>query len=67
VAISKARDVNALLIAMSILPSHASSMRAKASKLPPASATAMLEGEPISFALAIPAWIIRCASSSDTD
>jgi hypothetical protein len=41
---SKAREVQALLIEMSTDPSHAPSMRAWATRLPPASTTAMFTG-----------------------
>jgi hypothetical protein len=64
---SKARAVNALLIEMSMLPIGAPSIRMCATRLPPTSATAMLSGWPISFALASPAAITRRASSNDTD
>src|SRR5579884_171596 len=47
---SKAREVKALLMAMSMLPSHAPSMRSKASRFPPSSTTAMFIGWPISEA-----------------
>src|ERR1700722_2736810 len=51
-------------MAMSILPSHAPSMRAKAVRLAPASTTAMFIGCPISFAFAIAAAMIGCALSN---
>jgi hypothetical protein len=47
--------VKALLMAMSMLPSHAPSMRANAVRLAPASTTAIFIGWPICFAFAIPA------------
>ena len=60
---SKALAVNALLIAMSILPNHAPSIRMKALRFVPASTTAMFIGCPISFAFASPAAMTRCAFS----
>ena len=46
---SKKRALRAFLMAMSIEPSHAPSIRAKALRLPPASTTAMFILAPISF------------------
>src|ERR1700722_2533819 len=63
VEISKAFAVKALLMAMSMLPSHAPSMRAKAVRFAPASTTAIFIGWPISFAFMIPAPTILCAFS----
>src|SRR5215469_16610294 len=61
---SKARAVKALLMATSMLPIQAPSIRTWASRLPPPSTTAMFIGWPISFALLSPAAITRLASSS---
>ena len=66
VAMSNARDVYALLIEMSMLPIHAPSIRACATRLPPASTTAMFIGWPISAALASPASMTRRACASVT-
>src|SRR5947209_2631158 len=62
VEISKARAVHAFLIEISTLPIHARSMRTCATRLPPASTTAMFIGWPISSALRSPASITRRAS-----
>src|ERR1700760_1395939 len=63
VEISKAFAVKALLMAMSMLPSHAPPMRPKAVGLAPASTTAIFIGGPICFAFTIPAAMIFCAFS----
>src|SRR5690242_17254957 len=63
---SKARDVKALLIEMSMLPIHAPSMRTCATRLPPPSTTAMFMGWPISAALRSAAAITLLASSKVT-
>src|ERR1700730_12198976 len=52
VSISKARAVQALLMAMSMAPMRALSMRACATRLPPTSTTAMFIGQPMVLALA---------------
>src|SRR4051794_1865573 len=59
---SKARLVQAFLIEMSTLPIHAPSIRTCATRLPPASATAMFIGWPISWAFFSAAAITRRAS-----
>src|ERR1700688_2047774 len=64
VAISKARDVNALLIEMSMLPIQAPSMRRWETRLPPSSTTAMFIGCLISTAFVSAAAMIFRASSS---
>src|SRR5829696_5372872 len=51
-------------MAMSMLPSQASSMRANAFKSLPLSTTATFMGWPISLAFSMAAWITRWASSS---
>ncbi len=66
VLMSKAREVKAFLIEISILPSHASSMRTWATRLPPLSATAMFIGWPSSFAFFSAAAMIVRASSRVT-
>ena len=66
VAMSKAREVKAFLIEMSMLPSQALSMRTWATRLPPASATAMFIGWPISAAFFSAAAMTRRASLSVT-
>src|SRR4051794_10219828 len=53
-------------MAMSTLPSQASSIRTCATRLPPASTTAMFIGWPISVARASPAARTRLASASET-
>src|ERR1700687_2792709 len=64
VAISKARDVNALLIEMSMLPIHAPSRGTGETRLPPSSTTAMFIGCLISTAFFSAAAMIFRASSS---
>src|SRR5258708_14350802 len=64
VAISKAADVNALLIEMSMLPMQAPSMRTWDTRLPPSSTTAMFIGCLISTAFCSAAAMIFRASSS---
>src|SRR5437899_7425163 len=66
VAISKAREVYAFLIEISILPSQAPSMRTWDTRLPPSSAMAMFIGCPISAAFFSAAAITRRASSKRT-
>src|SRR5699024_10534838 len=56
----------AFLIEMSMLPIHAPSIRTCATRLPPASATAIFIGCPISAAFFSAAAITRLASSSVT-
>src|ERR1700759_124205 len=67
VDMSKARAVQALLIAISTLPSQAPSMRICASRLPPESATAMLYGILISAALRSPASRMRRPPARSSD
>src|SRR5438270_1496409 len=64
VAMSKAREVQAFLMEMSMEPSQALSMRTWAMRLPPASATAMFMGWPISAAFFSAAAMMRRASAS---
>src|SRR5580704_6982948 len=64
VAMSKAREVQAFLMEMSMEPIQALSMRTWAMRLPPASATAMFMGWPISFAFFSAAAMMRRASAS---
>src|SRR5579863_6832921 len=63
---SKARDVNALFMAMSMLPIQAPSMRSKATRFAPASTTAMFIGTPISAAFFSPLRMTSRACSSVT-
>ena len=67
VEMSKAREVNAFLIEMSMLPSHAPSILTCETRLPPASHTAMFIGWLICAAFFSAAAMIRRASSSFTD
>ena len=67
VDMSNVRAVQALLIAISTLPSHAPSIRTSATRPPPTSATAMLYGTPISIALRSPAAIIFLALARSKD
>jgi hypothetical protein len=62
VAMSKARDVYALLIEISMLPIQAPSIRTCAMRFPPSSTTAMFMGCPISDAFFSAAPIILRAS-----
>ena len=55
-----------LVEAISTLPILAPSMRAWATKLPPASTTAIFSGWPISWDFSMPAAMTRWASSSET-
>ena len=64
VEMSKARDVHAFLIEMSTLPIHAPSMRTCETRFPPASATAMFIGCPISIAFRSAPAMTRRASAS---
>src|SRR5215469_14331979 len=66
VVMSKARDVYAFFIEISMLPSHAPSMRTCATRLPPSSATAMFIGCLISAAFFSAAAMTLRASSSLT-
>ncbi len=63
VSISKARAVQALLMAMSMAPMRALSMRTCARRLPPASTTAMFTGQSMDLALALTASMRRRAVS----
>ena len=60
---SNAREVNALLMAISMLPIQAPSIRSKATRFAPASTTAMFIGTPISFAFSRPARMTFRAAS----
>src|SRR5258705_2379267 len=59
VVMSKAREVQAFLMEMSMEPSQALSMRTWAMRLPPASATAIFMGWPISAAFFSAAAMMR--------
>src|SRR5438105_13608544 len=61
---SKAREVNAFLIEISMLPSHAPSIRTCETRFPPSSQTAMFIGCPIWAAFFSAAAMSRRASSS---
>jgi hypothetical protein len=63
---SKALEVNALLIEISMLPIHAPSMRTCETRFPPPSTTAMFIGCPISAAFPSAAAITRRASANVT-